>query len=44
MSEMLPDPVHARDELRRVIDAVLLRMGAERAPTRVEVERVDIKE
>ncbi len=44
MSQMLPDPMHARAELRSVVDAVLGRLAAGSGPTRVEAERVDVKE
>lgn len=44
MSSMLPDPVHARDELLALADSVLSRLVAGVGPTKVETERVDVKE
>ena len=41
---MLPDPVHARSELRTIADDVLLRLASGSGPSAVETEHVDVKE
>lgn len=44
MSQMVPEPVQARQELRSLVDAVLARLAAGGGPSRLESERVDVKE
>jgi ATP-dependent DNA helicase RecG len=44
MSSIVPDPVHARQQLRQLVDDVLRRLSAGAGPTKVEAERVDLKE
>jgi len=44
VSQMIPDLVAAREELRAVADEVLARLAAGVGPNAVEVERVDVKE
>jgi ATP-dependent DNA helicase RecG len=44
MSQMIPDPVAARADLRTVAEDVLNRLTTGVGPTPVEVERLDVKE
>lgn len=44
MTGMLPDPVHARHELVVLADKVLDSLARGTGPTKVETQRVDIKE
>lgn len=41
---MIPDPVEARATLRRHVDEVLERLAAGTGPSKVETEKVDLKE
>ena len=44
MTDILPDPVHARAVLQAAVDELLDKLAAGGAPTKVEAERIDVKE